>query len=94
MIQIEYHNIVGKECCFMCHITVTELKKNLGYYLELSKSEDVYVTKKGKVITLLTSPDKKSFVDIDSLVGKYNPDGKNIDYEKLLEEAIMEKCGF
>ena len=78
----------------MCYITATELKKNLGKYLKLSEKENVYVTKNGKVITVLTNPDNASLVDIDSLVGKYNPEGKEVDYDKLLEEAIREKCGF
>ena len=47
----------------MCYITVTELKNNLSYYLEKSVSEDVYVTKNNVVISVITNPQKKSFLE-------------------------------
>ena len=68
----------------MCVITATELKQNLGKYIELSKEEDVIVKKNGKIVTVLTSPtprekDASSFL---SLIGKY----EYFDYEAYLKE--------
>ena len=37
-------------------ITATELKANLGKYLTLAATEDIYITQYGKVIAKLTSP--------------------------------------
>ena len=37
-------------------ITATELKNNLSKYLQLSATEDVYITRNGKVISKLTNP--------------------------------------
>ena len=37
-------------------ITATELKKNLGKYLTLSETEDVFITKNGRVIAKLSYP--------------------------------------
>ena len=37
-------------------ITATELKKNLGKYLLLSATEDIFITRNGKVISKLTNP--------------------------------------
>ena len=37
-------------------ITATELKSNLGKYLLLSASEDIYITRNGKVVSKLTNP--------------------------------------
>ena len=37
-------------------ITTTELKNNLGKYLLLSVTEDVYITRNGKVVSKLTNP--------------------------------------
>lgn len=37
-------------------ITATELKSNLSKYLYLSATEDIYITKNGKVIAKLTNP--------------------------------------
>jgi prevent-host-death family protein len=37
-------------------ITATELKNNLGYYLELAATESIFITKNGKDVAVLTSP--------------------------------------
>ena len=37
-------------------ITATELKNNLGKYLMLSATEDIFIIKNGKVIAKLTNP--------------------------------------
>ena len=37
-------------------ITATELKKNLGKYLALSSTEDIYITRNGKVVAMLSNP--------------------------------------
>ena len=37
-------------------ITATELKENLGKYLLLSATEDIYITKNGKIVSKLTNP--------------------------------------
>ena len=50
-------------------ITATELKQNLAKYLILSATEDVYITKNGKVIAKLTSPFQKRIDDARSLFG-------------------------
>ncbi|MBR0303468.1 MAG: type II toxin-antitoxin system prevent-host-death family antitoxin [Clostridia bacterium] len=37
-------------------ITATELKSNLGKYLLLSATEDIYITRNGKIVSKLTNP--------------------------------------
>ena len=37
-------------------ISATELKKNLGKYLALSSTEDIYITRNGKVVAMLSNP--------------------------------------
>ena len=37
-------------------ITATELKSNLSKYLILSATEDIFITRNGKVISKLTNP--------------------------------------
>ena len=37
-------------------ITATELKANLGKYLILAMTEDIFITQYGKVIAKLSSP--------------------------------------
>ena len=36
-------------------VTATELKTNLGKYLELASSQDIFITKNGKSIARLTT---------------------------------------
>lgn len=50
-------------------ITATELKNNLGKYLLLSATEDIYITKNGKVIAKLTNPYQDRVKIAESLFG-------------------------
>ena len=77
----------------MCYITATELKSNLGKYLELSKTEDVYVTKNDVIITVLTNPQAKAFLDMIIFRDSLNID-PDFDPNKALEEEILSRCGF
>ncbi len=66
-------------------ITATELKNNLSKYLLLSATEDVYITRNGKVISKLTNP-FQSRVDIaKSLFGVIPAD---ITLEHAREERL------
>ncbi|MBR3353538.1 type II toxin-antitoxin system prevent-host-death family antitoxin [Candidatus Saccharibacteria bacterium] len=37
-------------------ITLTELEGNLDKYVEISREEDIFITKNGKIISRLTKP--------------------------------------
>ena len=37
-------------------ITATELKVNLGKYLMIAETEDIYITRNGKIVAKLTNP--------------------------------------
>ena len=37
-------------------IAATELKQNLSKYLKLSASEPIFITKNGKIVSVLTAP--------------------------------------
>lgn len=50
-------------------ITATELKTNLSKYLLLSSTEDVYITRNGKVVAKLTNPFQDRVQMVESLVG-------------------------
>ncbi|MBR7060788.1 MAG: type II toxin-antitoxin system prevent-host-death family antitoxin [Eubacterium sp.] len=50
-------------------ITATELKMNLSKYLLISATEDVYITKNGKVVAKLTSPYQDKVETAKSLIG-------------------------
>lgn len=50
-------------------ITATELKVNLAKYLFLAATQDIYVTKNGKVVAKLTSPYQDKVNIAESLIG-------------------------
>lgn len=39
-------------------ITATEFKKNLGKYLLLAETIDIFITRNGKVVAKLTNPNQ------------------------------------
>ena len=54
---------------FDMSITASELKENLSKYLLLAITEDVYITKNGKVVAKLTSPFTDRVETAQSLIG-------------------------
>jgi antitoxin (DNA-binding transcriptional repressor) of toxin-antitoxin stability system len=50
-------------------ITATELKANIGMYLDSAASEDIFVTRKGKVVAKISNPTVDKIALLDSLVG-------------------------
>ena len=66
-------------------ITATELKANLSKYLLLSATEDVYITRNGKVISKLTNPFQERVAVAKSLFGILPDD---ITEDEALEERL------
>ena len=67
-------------------ITVTELRKNLSKYLALSSTEDIYITRNGKVVAMLSDPFRDRVDMAKSLFGILPAD-------VTLEEAREERLG-
>ncbi len=67
-------------------ITATELKENLSKYLLLAKSEDVFITKNGKVIAKLTNPFQNRVDTAKSLFGA-------VPNDITLEDSREERLG-
>ena len=65
-------------------ITATELKENLGKYLMLAATEDIYITKNGRVVAKLGSPYTNLIETARSLAGI-------IPKDTTLEEAREER---
>ena len=68
-------------------ITATELKTNLSKYLLLSATEDIYITRNGKVICKLTNPFQDKVDTAKSLFGIL-PD--TISLDEAREERIVD----
>lgn len=67
-------------------ITVAELEKDIDKYLKLSTTEDIYITRNGKVISMLTNPFRDRAQLAESLFGILPADVS-------LEEAQEERLG-
>lgn len=65
-------------------ITASELKMNLGKYLLLSATEEIFITKNGKIIAKLSNPFPDRVKTVESLVGILPEDAS-------LEEAKKER---
>lgn len=65
-------------------ITATELKANLGKYLLMAATEDVYVTRNGRTVAKLTFPYQNKLDTVDSLFG-------SIPADMTLEESKEER---
>lgn len=50
-------------------ITATELKMNLGKYLLLAETEDIFITRNGRIVAKLTSPYEDRIDAAKSLFG-------------------------
>lgn len=66
-------------------ITATEIKNNLSKYLTLSMTEDVYITRNGKIVSKLTSPYQDRIAIAKSLFGVLPDD---ITLEEAKEERL------
>lgn len=66
-------------------ITATELKNNLGKYLLLSATEDILITKNGKVVAKLTNPYQEKLNTTRSLFGILP---SCVDLEQAREERL------
>lgn len=66
-------------------ITATELKNNLGKYLLLSATEDILITKNGRVVAKLTNPYQEKLSITRSLFGILP---SSVDLEQAREERL------
>lgn len=87
IVRNEYNNSTKKGSGDMS-ITATELKNNLGKYLSLSATEDVFITKNGKIVAKLTNPHQDRVEVAKSLFGILP---KDADLDEAKEERLGTK---
>lgn len=68
-------------------VTATELKTNLGKYLEMAATQDIFITKNGKSIARLTSPTVNKLSVQDNLVGII-PKDTDTDEDTIRKERL------
>ena len=62
-------------------ITATELKQNLGKYLILAATEDIYITQYGRIVAKLSNPYQNKIDTAKSLFGSL-PDTMTLEEAK------------
>lgn len=68
-------------------VTATEFKTNLGKYLELAVTQDIFITKNGKNIARLTSSSVNKLSVLDNLVGIV-PQDESLDEKTIRKERL------
>ena len=69
-------------------ITATELKYNIGKYLKIVDKEDVGIKKNGKLVAILSNPNKDRLSILQSLKGILPND---IDESDIKKERLLKK---
>ena len=59
-------------------VTATELKSNLGRYLELAEHEDILISKNGRTVAKLSNPNAERGAAMKSLFGILPPQADDI----------------
>lgn len=67
-------------------ITATECKTNFGKYLDLLRSEDIFITRNGKTIAKMVNPNVSAVDSISGLLEGKLPD--DLDANTLREERL------
>ena len=68
-------------------ITATELKANLGKYLLMAATEDIFITQYGKVVAKLTNPFQERVDTAKSLLGILP---QTTTFEEAMEERLSD----
>ena len=69
-------------------ITATELKTNLGKYLDMVNDEEIIITKNGKSIARLSKPESDRIDLLNSLVGVAKKAKKMSEDDDRLERIL------
>ena len=71
-------------------ITSTELKANLGKYLDLANTQDITITRVGKESLKLVNPNRDKIKVLRSLVGIV-PTDVDTDLDSIREERLSKQ---
>ena len=75
-------------------VNVTEFRKNLFHYIELCSTEDIQITNSGDVVAVLSNPDKQYCQALSELCGCLKEADTGENYDEIIGEEILKKCGF
>ena len=67
-------------------VTATEFKTNFGKYLDLLLSEDIYITRNGKIVAKMVNPNVRAVDTLSGLLAGKLPE--DLDAKTLREERL------
>lgn len=67
-------------------ITATDFKVNMGKYLSMASTHDIYITKNGQRIAKITNPSPNRVAMLDSLIGIAK--GASITTDEIKNERL------
>jgi antitoxin (DNA-binding transcriptional repressor) of toxin-antitoxin stability system len=70
-------------------ITATELKANLGRYLDTASNEDIFVSRKGKIVAKISNPTRNKIALLDNLAGI--AEGVTLSAEEARAERLIKQ---
>ena len=76
-------------------IALSELKTNVGKYVNLAEKQDIYITRNGKQVAKIVSTNRDRVEDMKSLFGiaKLPQEYKDPDYDTNYENLRDERVG-
>ena len=72
-------------------VTATDLKTNLGKYLDLLDSEDIIVTRNGRKIAKLVKEDDDTLTDIRALYGILAGSELSLMTDEEIKDVILQE---
>ena len=75
-------------------VALSELKINVGKYVDLAEKQDIYITRNGKNVARIVGVNRDRAADMRSLFGiaklprEYSDPNYDPNYEKLRDERI------
>ncbi len=78
----------------MCKVNVTEFRNNISHYIDLCLTEDVHLTKNGKIVAILSNPDASYYQTLVKLCGSLKDEDSDKNYKDMIGEEILKRCGY
>jgi prevent-host-death family protein len=75
-------------------VALSELKTNVGKYVNLAKKQDIYITRNGKQVAKIIGTNRNRVADMKSLFGiaklppEYDDPNYDPNYDKLRDERV------
>ena len=75
-------------------VALSELKTNVGKYVDLAEKQDIYITRNGKLVAKIVGTNRDRVADMKSLFGiaklpqEYNNSNYDPNYKKLRDERM------